>query len=102
MFPWILGTSVHTKNFPQDFGEKILSFLKNIKIYTKNAGRIAKKPLILDEGSTVKDMAIKIHKTFYELFNNAVVVRESARQKRKKVSLDYELEDKDIIEIHTR
>ncbi|MFX1236081.1 MAG: TGS domain-containing protein [Promethearchaeota archaeon] len=102
VFPWILGTSVHTENFPQDFGEKILSFLEKIKIYTKNAGRVAEKPLILDEGSTVKDVAIKIHKTFYELFDHAIVIRESARQKRKKVGLDYELEDLDIIEIHTR
>jgi len=44
---------------------------------------------------------LKIHRTFVELFDFATVIRESARQKRKKVGLDYELEDKDKIEIHT-
>ncbi|MFX1393106.1 MAG: GTPase [Promethearchaeota archaeon] len=101
-FPLIIGTSIHKRNFPENFGEIILKFLKKIKIYTMNvSGRLAEKPLIIDEGATVKDIALKIHRSFLELFDYAVVVRESARQKRKKVGLDYILEDNDIIEIHT-
>ena len=65
------------------------------------AGRIAEKPLIMDENSSIKDAAIKIHKSFFESFDHAVVIREGARQKRKKVGLDYTLKDKDVIEIHT-
>ncbi len=102
IFPWIIGTSVHKETFPPDFGELALSFLKKMKIYTKNADKVAEKPLILDEGATVKDVALRIHKTFFELFEHAVVIREGARQKRKKVGLDYELKDLDIVEIHTR
>ncbi|MBN1801325.1 MAG: 50S ribosome-binding GTPase [Candidatus Lokiarchaeota archaeon] len=102
LFPWIIGTSVHKKTFPEDFGDKILSFLKKIKIFTKNAGKVAEKPLILNEDSTVKDVTLKIHKTFFELFDHAIVIREGARQKRKKVGLDYALKDRDIVEIHTR
>ena len=101
-FPLIIGTSVHKRNFPENFGEIILKFLRKIKIYTMNvSGRLAEKPLIIDEGATVKDIALKIHRSFFELFDYAVVIRESARQKRKKVGLDYILEDNDIIEIHT-
>ncbi|MFW9822662.1 MAG: GTPase [Candidatus Thorarchaeota archaeon] len=101
-FPQIMGISVHNKNFPPDFGELVLKYLRKIRIYTmSSSGDIAEKPLILEENSSVKDAAIKIHKSFYESFDHAVVIREGARQKRKKVGLDYVLIDKDIIEIST-
>jgi ribosome-interacting GTPase 1 len=100
-FPLIVGTSMHKGTFPSDFGEIILRYLKKIKIYTMSSAReIADKPLILDEDSTIKDAAIRIHKSFYESFEHAVVIRKKARQKRKKVGLDYVLQDNDIIEIH--
>jgi len=66
-----------------------------------SARKIAEKPLIMDEDSSIRDAAIKIHKSFFESFEHAVVIREGARQKRKKVGLDYVLKDGDIIEIHT-
>jgi ribosome-interacting GTPase 1 len=101
-FPQIIGISLQKGNFPQDFGEIILNYLKKIRIYTMSSGGyIAEKPLILEENSTVKDTALKIHKSFYESFDHAIVIREGARQKRKKVGLDYALKDGDIIEIHT-
>lgn len=101
-FSKIIGTSVHKRNFPQDFGESIIKFLKKIRIYTMSSGgEIAQKPLIMEENSTVKDAAMKIHKSFYESFDHAIVIRESARQKRKKVGLDYILCDNDIVEIST-
>jgi len=97
-FSQIMGTSVHKRNFPQDFGEIILRFLKKIRIYTMSAGGdIADKPLIMEENSTIKDAAIRIHKSFYESFDHAIVIRESARQKRKKVGLEYVLYDLDKI-----
>jgi len=100
-FPLIIGTSIRTGNFPQNFGEIILKFLKKIRIYTMHSGNIAEKPLIMDENPTIKDVALKIHRSFYDTFNHAIVIREGERQKRKKVGLDYLLNDKDIIEIHT-
>ncbi|MFX0178306.1 MAG: GTPase, partial [Candidatus Hodarchaeota archaeon] len=103
-FPIIIGTSSLKGEFPNDFGELILKFLGKIKIYTMHNGIIADKPLIMDAEPaipTVKDVAIKIHKSFYQQFDHAIIIRESARQKRKKVGLDYELQDNDIIELHT-
>ncbi|MFX1572055.1 MAG: GTPase [Promethearchaeota archaeon] len=100
-FPLILGTSIHTKNFPNDFGEIILKQLKKIRIYTMSSGNIAEKPLIMDEDSTIKDATLRIHRSFFDDFDHAIVIRQNARQKRKRVGLDYGLEDNDIIEIHT-
>ncbi len=100
-FSLIIGTSIIKGSFPNDFGKIILQFLKKIKIYTMTAKRVAEKPLIVDQHVTVKDVALKIHRSFYELFDHAIVIREEGRQKRKKVGLDYELKNKDIIELHT-
>ncbi|TFG04053.1 MAG: TGS domain-containing protein [Promethearchaeota archaeon] len=100
-FPIIIPISIKKGNFPNDFGEKILNYLNKIKIYTSNAGRVAERPLILDKNSNVRDVAEKIHKSFVELFDHALIIRKSARQQRKRVGLDYELEDNDIIEIYT-
>lgn len=86
-FPLIIGTSAKKNSFPNDFGEIILRYLNKIKIYTMNAnGRIADKPLIIDENSTVKDVAQKIHKTFVKLFEYAIIVRKDARQQKKKLA----------------
>ena len=99
-FQVIIGTSVKKKEFPEDFGELILKILEKVKIYTMHAGEVAEKPLIMDKGSLVKDVAIKIHRSFYDLFEYAIVIRKGAKQKRKRVGLDYSLKDNDIIEIH--
>ncbi|MFX0071431.1 MAG: TGS domain-containing protein [Candidatus Hermodarchaeota archaeon] len=100
-FPILIPISIQKQNFPNDFGETVLKYLEKIRIFTSNAGRVAEKPLLLDKYSTVRDVAERVHKSFLELFEYAVVIRKSARQKKKKVGLDYELKDKDIIEIHT-
>lgn len=103
-FPLILGSSVKKEELTpeSDFGKTILEFLNKIKIYTSHKGEVAQKPLIMDTGVKVRDVAIRIHRTFYEKFDYAVIIRKSARQKRKKVGLDYNMQDSDIIEIFTK
>lgn len=100
-FSIILGTSTKKGNFPNDFGDIILEFLEKIKIFTSQSGTVAEKPLLMDDGAKVKDVALKIHRSFLENFEYAVIIRKDARQMRKKVGLDYEMKDNDIIEIHT-
>jgi len=99
-FPIILGISFQKENFPKDFGEIILKFLKKIRIFTMSSGKVAEQPLLMEEGITVKEVAEKIHRSFYDSFDHAIIIREGARQKRKKVGLDYILKDYDVVEIH--
>jgi ribosome-interacting GTPase 1 len=103
-FPLILGSSVKKEEITpeSDFGKIILKFLNKIKVFTSHKGEVAQKPLIMDTRVKVRDVAIRIHRTFYEKFDYAVVIRKSARQKRKKVGLDYDIIDNDIIEIFTK
>ncbi len=100
-FEVIIGSSVKKKEFPENFGNIVLDTLDKIRIFTMHAGRVAEKPLIMNKGSLVKDVALKIHRSFYDLFDYAIVIRKGARQKKKRVGLDYHLKNNDIIEIHT-
>jgi ribosome-interacting GTPase 1 len=99
-FPIIFGTSIQKENFPKDFGEIILKFLKKIRIYTMSGGIVAEQPLIMDESPTVKDVALKVHRSFYDSFDHALIIREGERQKRKKVGPEYILKDNDTVEIY--
>ncbi|MHA1823284.1 MAG: TGS domain-containing protein [Promethearchaeota archaeon] len=100
-YPVILGSSAKKREFSPEFGKIVLDFLKKIKVFTSKNNIISKKPLILDSKVSVRDVAIKIHRSFYEKFDHAIVTREGARQYRKKVGLDYEIEDNDVIELFT-
>ncbi len=100
-FPIIFGTSIEKKTFPNDFGRVILNFLNKIKIYTMTNSRVSEKPLVMDKDCIVKDVALRIHRSFFELFDHAILIRKTARQRKKRVGLDYPLENNDIIEIHT-
>ena len=99
-FPIILGTSYHKENIPEEFGAIILKFLKKIRIYTMSGGIVAEQPLIMDSHPTIKDVALKVHRSFFESFDHAIIIREGERQKRKRVGLDYKLRDNDIVEIY--
>jgi ribosome-interacting GTPase 1 len=103
-FPLIIGTSMIKKEFPNNFGEVILNYLKKIKVYTMNKSVVAEKPLILDVDPipTVRDVSIKIHRKFFESFDYAIVIRKDDQQQKKKVGLDYELKENDIIELHIK
>lgn len=104
-FPLVIGTSVKKREIPEDFGKIVLTFLGKIKIYTMHKGVIAEKPLILDcslNQPTIQDVALKIHRSFYESFDHAIVIRKDAKQERKRVGLTYELKENDIIELHTK
>ena len=102
-FPLVIGTSVKKKGIPDDFGKIVLKFLSKIKVYTMHKGEVAEKPLLIDSiQPTVRDVAIKIHRSFLDSFDYATVIRKDARQEKKKVGLEYELKENDIIELHTK
>ena len=105
IFPLVIGTSVKMRKIPGDFGKIVLTYLQKMKVYTMNKGIIAEKPLLIEcspNKPTIRDVAIKIHRSFYESFDYAIVIRKDARQEKKKVGLDYELKENDIIELHTK
>ncbi len=83
--------------------ETILKTLDLIRVYTKEPGSntYSPKPFVLKRGSTVGDLAKRIHSYLYEHFKYAKVWKKSTYpQGFKRVGINYQLEDEDIVEIH--
>ena len=78
-------------------GEEILGLLKLIRVYTKPpGGHIAKPPLLLHEGATVKDAVRALHSRLLRTFKYARIWR---GDNTRRVGLDFTLEDGDVIEV---
>jgi len=74
-----------------------------IRIWTKSEkGELGQRPLVMKSGVTVRDVAKKIHSRFLEQFKFAVLQRRNERIQEKRVGLNYELRDGDILQIITR
>jgi len=85
----------------ENLKDEIFTFLKIIRVYTKNPGKEPdlKHPVILKKGSAVLDFAAEIHKDFVEKLLYARIWG-SEKYKGQRVQRDHLLEDGDIIELH--
>lgn len=84
--------------------ELLFDKLAFIRIYTKEPGKDAdmEEPLITRSGSTIRDVANKLHRDFEQKFKFARITGPSAKFARQKQGLDHVLLDGDILELHTR
>ena len=83
--------------------EEIWSKLNLIKVYTKQPGKDKDfPPVALKTNSTVRDLALKVHKDFIEKFSFARIWGKSIKHQGTKVSLEHILKDEDIVEFHTK
>ncbi|WP_297068636.1 GTP-binding protein [Thermococcus sp.] len=74
-----------------------------IRIFTKSPGEEpAYPPIAMKKGSTVIDVAKKIHKEFSRNFRYARVWGKSVKFPGQRVGADHVLEDGDVVEIHIR
>lgn len=81
--------------------EKIFEKLKLIRIYLKPQGRKAdyEEPLIVRKGSTVEEVALKLHRDFVRNFRQARVWGTSVKFPGQKTGLDHQLHDEDVLRI---
>lgn len=100
--PIVFG-SVLTKLNLDNLLNKIFEGLNIIRVYTKEPGKPADltDPLILKKGAKVIDAAMKLHK---EIGKNLKYARlwGSSKYEGQRVTKDYILLDKDIVEFHTK
>jgi ribosome-interacting GTPase 1 len=81
---------------------EIFRLLHVIRIYTKRPSEEpSPKPLIMPEGSTVLDVARRIHEEFAERLDFARVWG-STRFPGQRVPKDYVLSDRDVVEFHLK
>lgn len=82
--------------------EVIWQGLNLIKVYTKAPGKEKDyPPIALKQDSTIKDLAIFIHKDFLKKFKFARVWG-SSKFPGQSLGMDYVLKDNDVIELHLK
>ena len=81
--------------------EEIFDHLKLIRIYLKPQGKKAdmQEPLIVRKGSTVEDVAGKLHRDFLKNFRHAKIWGKSVKFPGQKVGLEHVMEDKDVLRL---
>ena len=81
---------------------KIWKLLDKIRVQTKTSKKIAKKPIVLESGSRVEDVARAIHQDFVKNFRYARLWGPSAKFDSQQVGLEHVCKDGDIVEIFTK
>lgn len=84
----------------EDLRQALWAHLPLIRVHTRSGGEVASKPVVMKKGSTVKDLAEKVHKDFVKNFKYAKIWG-SGSFPGQQVGLDYMLKDKDVVEVYT-
>ncbi len=102
-FP-IVAISVESGAGLDGFKRTLFEVMKITRVFTKQPGKDPDltEPFVLAEGSTVHDLARKIHKEILENFTYGRLWGSSGRFEGQRVGEDHVLEDGDIVELHTR
>ena len=83
--------------------EKIWKSLNLIYVYTKTPGKEKDyPPVALSKKSTVKELALKVHKDFIKNFDFARIWGKSVKFPAMRVGLTHKLEEGDIVEFHQK
>jgi len=100
----ILVVSCITRKGLENLGSEIFEMLNIIRVYTKDSGKRAAsiRPFTIRKGSTVFDLAKRIHSDFYKQFSYAKIWSKRLRFSPQKVGGSFTLEDGDTVEIHTK
>jgi ribosome-interacting GTPase 1 len=100
----IVAVSCATKAGIEKLGAEIFGMLDIIRVYTKEPNKkdASKRPFTIRKGSTVFDLAKRIHSDFYEQFSYAKVWGKRLRFSPQKVGGTFALEDGDIVELHIK
>ncbi|MBD3247296.1 TGS domain-containing protein [Candidatus Pacearchaeota archaeon] len=97
----IISTS--NKDNYENLKEKIFQSFDKIRVFTKEPGKEkSSKPIILDPGATVKDVAEKILKGFSKKVKETRIWGPSSKFPNQQVGLKHKLKDKDIVEFKTK
>jgi small GTP-binding protein len=96
-----LPISINNEKSLQELQKGIYDILEIMKVYTKKHTQKADfdNPMVVRTGTTVYDIAKKIHKDFVEQFSFAKVWGKSVEFDEQSVGSDHELKDGDVVEI---
>jgi len=98
----LFSVSCKSKQGLEKIGEHLFRMLKIIRVYSKepSAKEPSKKPMIVEEGSRVIDVARKLHSELYRRFKYARIWGPSAKYPGERVGQEHMMMDGDILEVH--
>jgi len=96
--------SCKTEEGIEELKNKIFQSFSKIRVYTKEPGKNVRreKPLILEKGQTIKDVAEKILHGFAKDVKEARVTGPSSKFPNQRVSLNHQVMDLDVVEFKVR
>ncbi len=103
--PVLFYSEKHCSLFNRDrLAEYLFSELGLIRVYTRNpkTGEVEEKPVVVERGARVIDVARVIHSQLYKNFKYAKVWSSRFRFSPQRVGREFVVEDGDIVEIVTR
>ena len=100
----LFGISAEAEVNIEKFKDFIWDKLGFMWIYLKEQRKDPdlEKPLVVQQGDTVKNVCEKIHKDLLKKFRYAKVKGSSAKFDWQRVGLEHKVEDRDIVEIYAR
>ncbi|NVM54192.1 MAG: 50S ribosome-binding GTPase, partial [Candidatus Helarchaeota archaeon] len=84
--------------------QEIFKHLDVLRVYSKEPGKgVSPKPIVLPKGAIVQDVAKHLHNRFLKNFKYAKITRQPTKSQvtKKQVGINYELQDRDIIQFYT-
>ncbi len=102
-FP-IVAISIVEDRGLDDLRRALFDVMQISRVFTKQPGKEADlgEPFVLPVGSTVHDLARKIHKEILENFKYGRLWGQSGRFEGQRVGEEHVLLDGDIVELHIR
>ncbi|MDO8555824.1 MAG: TGS domain-containing protein [Nanoarchaeota archaeon] len=98
-----IDTPVLVFNHQDDLAAQIWRRLDVVKVFTKQPGKKHDLPPVdMKKGSTIKDLAQKVHKDFVKNFKYAKIWGKSAKFPGQIQGLDHVLADDDVVEFHLK
>lgn len=100
-FPDAIFISANKKINIDALKDEIFDRLKLIRVYLKPQGKKAdyEEPLIIKDGSSVKDVCGKLHRDFVRNFRHAKIWGSSVKFEGQKVGPEHVLKDKDVLRV---
>jgi len=101
--PLIPASCTTGENLHQ-IGRAVFESLGIIRVYTKepNENMHSPEPFVIRAGSTIAELAKRIHTELHDNFRFARVWGSTAKYPGERVGLGHALGDKDVVEIHAR
>ncbi len=100
----VLPLSCRVRSGLEEVGLEIFEMLGIVRVYTREPSKrfASERPFTISRGSTVLDLAKRIHSDFFNQFSYAKVWSGRLRFSPQRVGGSFVLEDGDIVEFHLK